>query len=64
MSQVQNVQVGSKRPFSAYLVPISVQGLHVYQDVLFSKVRLQYAAMCEEKAQLAEARLEVEMLIF
>ena len=64
VSQVQNVQLGSKRPSSAYLVPISVQGLHVYQDVLFSKVRLQYAAMCEEKAQLAEARLEVEMLIF
>ena len=28
----------------------------------FPKVRLQYVAMCEEKAQLAEARLEVEIL--
>ena len=28
----------------------------------FTKVRLQYVAMCEEKAQLAEARLEVEIL--
>ena len=30
--------------------------------LLFTKVRLQYVAMCEEKAQLAEARLEVEIL--
>ena len=33
-------------------------------SLFFSKVRLQYVAMCEEKAQLAEARLEVSILNF